>query len=182
MRISRYSTISPPFRAQAQSSPRHARPASFLPDLILNRDTDGFSPAVELPAEPDTAAAEKLLAAVADLQRREFEASELHKRVSAAYDEARAFANLKVAYGEIEHLTFLSLRIGRIDPAVVDDLRASVGNARVIVALGEDRTRILAAASKKGRFALDTELKRFGFVPRKSRRTSRACPMKFLPV
>ena len=33
-----------------------------------------------------------------------------------------------------------------------------------MVALGDDKSRILAASSKKGRFALDTELKKFGFV------------------
>jgi V/A-type H+-transporting ATPase subunit I len=34
----------------------------------------------------------------------------------------------------------------------------------VIVPLGPDRSRVLAAASKKGRFAMDTELKKFGFT------------------
>ncbi len=128
-------------------------------------DAVSLSEATSLPSEDDTVSAERLLAAVADMQRRELETADRHKRVTAAHDEARAFANLKVAYSELEHLTFLSLRIGRINPAVFAELRDSVGERAVIVALGEDNSRIFAAASKKGRFALDTELKRFGFVP-----------------
>ncbi len=128
-------------------------------------DTDILSATASLPSDADTVSAERLLSSVTDMQRRESEATDALNRVAAAYDEARAFANLKVAYSEIEHLTFLSLRIGKINPAVFEQLKLSVGERAVIVALGEDNTRILAAASKKGRFALDTELNRFGFVP-----------------
>ncbi len=128
-------------------------------------DPDDFTPGAVIPAGDDFELAEKFLSSVSDMQKREIEAAASHKRVSDACDEAKAFANLKVAYSEIEHLTFLSLRIGKIDPAVFDDLKFAVGDRGAVVALGADRNRILAAASKKGRFALDTELKRFGFVP-----------------
>ncbi|HOT61865.1 MAG TPA: V-type ATPase 116kDa subunit family protein [Treponemataceae bacterium] len=124
-----------------------------------------FSKAVSIPTERDAEAAARLADACEEIKKREVEAAERQKRVSGAYDEARAFTNLKVAYSELEHLTFLSLRIGKIDPSVFDELRFALGDRAVVVALGDDRTRVLAAASKKGRFALDTELKRFGFVP-----------------
>ncbi len=129
------------------------------------QDREDFSPAVTLPAESDWDSANALLQAAEDLRKRELEATELKKRVTGAYDEARAFANLKVAYNELEHLTFLTMRIGKIDPKVREELAFAVGDRGVIVPLGDDPSRILAAASKKGRFALDTELKRFGFVP-----------------
>lgn len=128
-------------------------------------DAQALSTGTTLPSEEDRQSADAILAEVEDIRKREIEASDLRKRIGSAYDEARAFANLKVAYSELEHLTFLSMRIGKIDPAVLDELQFAIGDRAVILPLGEDRTRILAASSKKGRFALDTELKRFGFIP-----------------
>ena len=116
------------------------------------------------PDEAARAVAQKLLADVDALKACELKQGAEVKRVSDALTEARAFANLKVPYSELEHLSFLSLRIGRIDPAAYGEIQAAIGERAVIVALGEDRSRIMAASSKKGRFALDTELKKFGFV------------------
>ena len=128
-------------------------------------DADSYSSETSLPTPADREKALSLIATTEDLRTRELEIADRHKRVVSARDEARAFANLKVSYSELEHLTFLSLRIGKIDPEVVDELRFALGDRALIVPLGDDSSRILAAASKKGRFALDTELKRFGFVP-----------------
>ncbi len=127
-------------------------------------DADEYSPSTTLPSKEDEEAAVRIISAVDDIRKRETENAELYKRVSSAYTEAKAFANLKVSYSELEHLTFLTFRIGKIDPAVFEDLRFTLGDRAVVVALGEDKSRILAASSKKGRFALDSELKRFGFV------------------
>lgn len=127
-------------------------------------DADEYAAATTLPTKENEEAALKIISAVDDMRKRETENAELYKRVSSAYTEAKAFANLKVSYSELEHLTFLTFRIGKIDPAVFDDLKFTLGERAVVVALGEDRSRILAASSKKGRFALDSELKRFGFV------------------
>jgi len=128
-------------------------------------DAEGYAADTTLPTDADRKLAASVAEAVESLRKRELEAAEKLKRVVSARDEARAFANLKVSYSELEHLTFLSLRIGKIDPAVIDELRFALGDRALIVPLGDDGTRILAAASKKGRFALDTELKRFGFIP-----------------
>lgn len=127
-------------------------------------DAYEYSPQTTLPAESDRESAARIIADVNELKQREIEATDRKKRIEGAYEEARAFSNLKVAYSEFEHLTFLSMRIGKIDPEYIDELQFAVGERAVIIPLGEDRTRILAATSKKGRFALDTELKRFGFV------------------
>lgn len=128
-------------------------------------DVFEYTPETTLPTEDDDRSARQILADVEDLRAREMEALDHKKRVTNAYDEAMAFANLKVAYSEFEHLTFLSMRIGKIDPQYLDELKFAVGDRGVIIPLGEDHTRILAASSKKGRFALDTELKRYGFIP-----------------
>ncbi len=117
-----------------------------------------------IPSDEDFDEAGKILAAADELRKREIAAIDARKRVDDAYSEALAFSNLKVPYSELDHLSFLSLRIGKIDPAVLPDLKFSLGDRAVVIPLGEDGTRILAATSKKGRFALDSELKRFGFV------------------
>ncbi|MCQ2981876.1 MAG: ATPase [Treponemataceae bacterium] len=127
-------------------------------------DVDDYEAASTMPTEADVATVNDIFNAVEELRQREVAIADNLKRVSDAYTEAQAFANLQVEYSELEHLSFLSLRIGKIDPAVVDELKFAVGDRAVIVPLGNDASRILAASSKKGRFALDSELRRFGFV------------------
>ncbi len=124
-----------------------------------------FTDETGLPGDADFASARDILEAVEGLRKQEMEAGERSKRIGNAYDEALSFANLKVAYSEFEHLTFLSMKIGVIDPQYFDELQFAVGDRGVVVPLGNDRSHILAATSRKGRFALDTELTRFGFVP-----------------
>ncbi len=116
------------------------------------------------PTEEDFEVAKKLIADVEELKSRENAAAEEITRVKEADEEARSFSNLKVAFSELDHLSFLSLRVGKIDPAVIDELKFAVGDRAVIVSLGDDNSKILAATSKKARFSLDTELKKFGFV------------------
>lgn len=116
------------------------------------------------PSEYDRVLCQKFIHIVEELQQKELACAEDLKRSQSAYTEAKSFSNLKVSYSELEHLSFLSMRVGKIDPAVFDDLSASIGSRAVIIALGDDKSHILAATSKKGRFALDTELKNHGFV------------------
>ena len=132
---------------------------------FLGIDDSGVSvKEASLPCEQDFEEAEKIISSLDVLMRRDAAERESFKRVEESYKEASAFSNLKQSYSELERLSFLSLRIGKIDPAVFDELKFAVGQRAVIVPLGDDKTRILAASSKKGRFALDTELKKFGFV------------------
>ncbi|MBD5399254.1 MAG: ATPase [Treponema sp.] len=108
--------------------------------------------------------ATKIIGAVSDLfERFETQNTEV-SRIESAYNEAMAFSNLKVSYSELEHLSFLSIRIGKIPAENINALKESLGSEAVIISLGNDTSRIMAVSSKKGRFSLDTELKRFGFV------------------
>lgn len=116
------------------------------------------------PDDDDRARAKKLIADTEALHERELRQSEEVKRVKDACVEARAFANLKVPYAELDHLSFLSLCIGRIAPDALVGLKAELDGRAVIVALGEDNSRVLVASSKKANLALDGELKKFGFV------------------
>lgn len=128
-------------------------------------DLETFVEGASLPKEEDEKRVKELLSSVNDLKQREVEATEAKQRLEETYQEALSFSNLKLPYSELEYLSFLSIRIGKIDPSAIEALSFSLGNRGVIIPLGEDKTRILAAASKKGRFALDAELKRAGFVP-----------------
>ena len=150
--------------ALINSSTEMLEQLQFCRNYLGITDAESFTLLTSLPTENDISAAERFIELVENLRKRELELADKQKRVTSAYDEARAFANLKVAYSELEHLTFLTFRIGKIDPAVYEELKFSIGERAVLVSLGEDNSRILAAASKKGRFALDSELKRFGFV------------------
>lgn len=114
--------------------------------------------------DADRDLAQKIIASSAELEDRLTLKKEEAARIADTYKEAQSFANLQIPYTELEHLSFLSLRIGKIPVENIPGLRDAVGSHGVIIPLGEDSSRILAASSKKGRFALDTELKNYGFV------------------
>ena len=118
----------------------------------------------ELPEPQDFDAVTSIVNDIKELQKQDADEHDNNKRITEAYDEALAFSNLKASYSELEHLSFLSLRIGKIDPKEFDELKFDIGNRAIVLPLGEDKSRILAASSKKGRFALDTELKKHNFI------------------
>lgn len=137
---------------------QQVRAALDLPDL------DGYKVSVPLPSDADFESATKIIDSVEDIHKKELTAADEEKRAVSAYKESLAFANLKVPYSDLESLSFLTLRIGKIDPEKIDDLKVRLGSRGIIVKLGDDDSRILAASSKKARFALDGELKEAGFT------------------
>lgn len=137
---------------------QHTRSALGLPDIAA------YTIPPVPPAEADREGAEKIIQAVENIHEREVAASEETKRVADAYREAVAFTNLKVSYSELESLSFLTMRVGKIESSAFDDLKAALGSRAIIVQLGEDKSRIMAACSKKARFFVDAELKKAGFV------------------
>ena len=122
----------------------------------------------------------KLISNGTSLHERLKEQEAAVQKVSDAYKEAEAFSNLQVEYSELDNLSFLSLKIGKIAPDNIAPLKLAVGDRAVIVPLGSDSSRILAASSKKGRFALDTELNRFGFVEMEIPKDSKGIPADVL--
>ena len=135
---------------------------SFL--NIKDIDSADLKPA-SCAGEKERELAEKFLADVEELKKRQTQAADELRRVKESKEEAESFKNLKVPFSELDHLSFLSLKIGKIDPASFDELSITVGNRAIVVPLGDDKSKIMAASSKKARFSLDTELKKFGFVP-----------------
>jgi V/A-type H+-transporting ATPase subunit I len=123
-----------------------------------------------LPMEADDLLAEKIAAGISSLSRKENEGNLEKKKVAEALNEARAFGNLNAPFSDLDQLSYLTLRVGRLDPKRQDLLRENLADRAVIIPLGQSGDggsgdRILAAASRKGRFALDSELKRLSFVP-----------------
>lgn len=118
----------------------------------------------DCPADSDRDLAQKIISTVTELEARCNVKNDDLTRISDAYKEALSFANLQIPYTQLEHLSFLSLRIGKIPAENIQGLRQAVGTHGVIIPLGDDSSRIMAVSSKKGRFALDTELKNHGFV------------------
>jgi len=131
---------------------------------------------VELPSEPEQdsvlpgkaeeALCEKLCSAVNALKEREIALRQEKQSVEEAYSEAKAFSNLNAPFADLDQLSYLTLRVGRLDPKLQDDLKEKLGDRAVIIPLGGEKDdRLLAASSRKGRFALDSELKKTPFKP-----------------
>ena len=116
-----------------------------------------------MPGEADAAKTEQFSAAVAALRDREIEAGRQRDRISETFNEARAFSNLNAPFADLDQLSYLTLRVGRLDPRGRLALKERLADRAVIIPLGGDR--ILAASSRKGRFALDSELKKSAFEP-----------------
>jgi V/A-type H+-transporting ATPase subunit I len=128
---------------------------------------------IELPAEPeeashfpgpsDAAVVEEIHVAVTSVNAQEQALIQEQEHLQATLNEARAIINLNAPVSALDQLSYLTLRIGRLDPKEQTELQESLANRAVVVSLGEDR--VVAAASRKGRFALDSELKKHSFIP-----------------
>ncbi|MDR2069475.1 MAG: V-type ATP synthase subunit I [Spirochaetaceae bacterium] len=123
-----------------------------------------------LPGEAEEALTDKIITAIGILTSRENTEKGEKRKVEEALNEAKAFANLNAPFSDLDQLSYLTLRVGRLDPKRQNELRENLSDRAVIIPLGqgpsgEGGDRVLAAASRKGRFALDSELKRLSFVP-----------------
>jgi V/A-type H+-transporting ATPase subunit I len=122
-----------------------------------------------LPGEDEAALADRLCAATAALSEREGEFRQEKAKVEETLHEVKAFENLSAPFRDLDQLSFLTLRVGRLDPRGQELARESLGDRALIIPLGKGGEgtgeRVLAAASRKGRFALDSELKKYAFMP-----------------
>lgn len=139
------------------------RNASVNLDIPLS-DEEFAAMEIAAPSAKDREDAGRILKAYNDLESElEAAATEVTK-TSDAYKEALAFANLKVSFSEIDNLSFLALRVGKIDAAGFEQVKEQLGVKAVVVALGDDKSHILVAASKKNSTEVDLVLQKLGFV------------------
>ncbi len=77
--------------------------------------------------------------------------------------EVKAFAGLSLPFEDINKLAFVALRIGKVSPDRIPLLSGTLDARAAIIPL-DDEGSIIAIASRRGRFTLETELAKAGFV------------------
>jgi V/A-type H+-transporting ATPase subunit I len=128
-----------------------------------------------LPGEAEEILTEKITLALSALRERENKQTLEKRKVEETLNEARAFSGLNAPFSELDQLSYLTLRVGRLDPRGQGEIREALADRALIIPLeggggnsrgkGAPGDRVLAAASRKGRFALDSELKKASFTP-----------------
>jgi V/A-type H+-transporting ATPase subunit I len=134
--------------------------AAYL-GLELPREPEESS---RLPGETEDILIDKICSSIALLSKRENETAAEKQKVEEALNEATAFANLNAPFSDLDQLSYLTLRVGHLDPKRQAEMQETLADRAVIVPL-DGGDRVLAAASRKGRFALDSELKKQSFIP-----------------
>jgi len=115
-----------------------------------------------MPGEREDMRVTELCKQVEDLEQRRRKNDERRGKVREALEESRALAGVSIPYRELDHLSFLAVRIGRVVPSELPALQESLAS-RAIVLPVDGEGGIVAVAAKKGRYALDTELERAKF-------------------
>ena len=136
--------------------------AEYL-EMELPTEPDADS---SLPTEAEEALAESLCTAADSLKAREMAARQEKQRVEESFGEAKAFSNLNIPFADLDQLSYITLRVGHLDPKIQGETKERIGDRAVLIPLGEEGSgRVLAVSSRKGRFALDSELKKSSFEP-----------------
>ncbi|MDR1866640.1 MAG: V-type ATP synthase subunit I [Treponema sp.] len=120
--------------------------------------------ASRLPEESDHQRVEHVLGVVDELQNREAALNAEHQKITEALHEVQSFSKLDAPFAEFDQLSYLTLRFGRLEPQSRKIIEENMAGRAVLLSLGEG-DRIVAATSRNGRFALDSELKDQGFTP-----------------
>ncbi len=139
-----------------------ARALNELRQFLSSSATPPASGPVTVAGAEDVTEAELLISRGSELMRHSNELVQRRNAVVSTLDEVSAFARLQVPFKDIENLTFLTLRFGILPEEKHEELEKKLGNRAILLPL-DGAGRVLAAASKKGRFALDSELKNCGF-------------------
>jgi len=117
-----------------------------------------------IPRSKEEELTEKICSLIDSLRERKNKLEDENNHIRETFNEVQAFSKMNMPFSELEQLSYLTLRFGRIDAKDHSALREELGDRAVIIPLGEGN-RVLAASSKKGRFALDSSLKKYSFEP-----------------
>jgi len=128
-------------------------------EIFFNRHYSAAKPSAQKSEEVNA-----VCSAIEKLRDRQSKTEQEKSGIREAINEAAAFSKMRLPFSDFEHLSFLSLRFGRLDPRGAAELHENLGDRAVIIPLNTDN-RYLAASSKKGRFALDSQLKKVSFEP-----------------
>ena len=119
---------------------------------------------VTIPDKDDDELIQTMCGEIEKIKDVEYKTIHDKQRIRETINEARAFSKMNMPFSDFEHLSYLTLRLGRLDPKEIAELRETLGVRAVIIPL-DNENRFLAASSKKGRFALDSALKKLSFEP-----------------
>jgi V/A-type H+-transporting ATPase subunit I len=160
--------VSPPAETEVAASADYGRALDKLEALRLSLDLrypDCVPEGARLPGAGEEAELESMRARAIAIDEASKVNAERAAKAREALEEAQVFAGLDLPYRELDQLSFLTLRIGRVDPEELPALRKALGDRAIALAVGK-KGDLVAVSSRKGRFALDTELTRAGFMPR----------------
>lgn len=122
-----------------------------------------LKPDTHLPDEAMIGVIDEKYAAVIHLEEEIQKQASIIAELEETVHEAKASTNLPLAHENLEKLSFITIKTGTIQPDKIARLQETLGARAIIVPLDE-KGRIVAASSRKGRFALETELERAGFI------------------
>jgi V/A-type H+-transporting ATPase subunit I len=159
-----------PGDAAAEIAARNALSARIAA-LAKSLELDG-----DVPTEPAAAAdpaviedhAATLARQVEDLEARHERAAAEEDRLLRLLEQVTPFVPLDVPLRRLDELEFLHVAIGTMPTEAADRLARSARHDVVLLPVsevGDGRRRLLAAASRKGRWALDTALAQHDFQP-----------------
>jgi V/A-type H+-transporting ATPase subunit I len=121
--------------------------------------------ASEPPSDADIRLSEAVAGEVEKLENDAYETGLKKERLENTTAALSGFSGVDSPLSSLKDLSFLNLRVGRVEPLKQDALKQALGNRVIIIPLGEDNGEILALSSKKGRFVLDSELAKQDFLP-----------------
>ena len=127
---------------------------------------------------PNTASEEfvnKICGEIEVLKELEHKLFSEKQNIKETINEVKAFSRMNIPFSDFENLSYLTLRVGYFDAKDAVSLREALGKRAIIIPLDEENL-FLAASSKKGRFALDTQLKKISFDPLPISRNSFGIP------
>ncbi len=139
------------------------------------------APAASIPRDELRERSLRLLESSQALVAEEAQLLQLKLNLKQSAEELAGFAHLKVAFSELEHLTYLAFRLGSVAPERVPDVVAALERRALVISLGRPGF-IMAIAPKKGRWALDSELRKFAFQESKFPSELKGVPSEVLPA
>ena len=94
----------------------------------------------------------------------EEESSLLQRRLGLkqAEDELTGFSHITVPLGDMQKLSYLTVRVGSVAPELLPEVERALAKRALVVPLGRPGS-FMAIAPRKGRWALDSELSRREF-------------------
>ena len=145
----------------------------------IEDDNSTNDESVTIPGRDDEEYLQTLCGEIEKLKDIEYRTIHDKQRIRETINEAKAFSKMNMPFSDFEHLSYLTLRLGILEPKEITELRETLGDRAVIIPL-DNENRFLAASSKKGRFALDSALKTLSFEPIKIPENYKGIPAEMM--